>query len=74
MADFFNYIWHCISGAISYLCGYAPDNYTWKDFGVAFLIIIIILVIEILIILKVRVFRKRRSQDNDSSNNQSFHD
>lgn len=68
MADFFKYLWHCISGAISYLCGYAPDNYSWKDFGVAFSILILVLVIEILILLKVRVFRKRKSQNNDSSN------
>lgn len=42
IGEFFKYLWHCISGAISSVCGYPPDDYTWKDIGVFGLILFIV--------------------------------
>ena len=40
--DFLKYIWKCVSGAISCLCGHPPENYGWKETLVGGLSIFII--------------------------------
>lgn len=66
MVDFFKYIGHCISGALGYLCGYAPDNYTWKDLGVAILIIVLIVIIILVILFKLKIIRWKKPKNNFS--------
>lgn len=51
IGEFFKYLWHCISGAISSVCGYPPDDYTWKDAGVFGLILLTLFIVVWLVIV-----------------------
>lgn len=47
--EFLKYIWKCVAGGFSAVCGHVPEDLTWKDTIVGCITIIVVPLIIVLI-------------------------
>lgn len=54
--DFLKYIWKCVAGGISAVCGHPPKDLSWKDHivgGITTLVVSLIIVLIKYIMIKL---------------------